>query len=326
MTDWIEGFTRTPIAGKTGGTFVGSAPARLVVHRTEGRTVAGAVGAYRKNGTPPHFTVNPKTGERVQHIALNRSGYAMRNTAGGVETNRQGAIQIEIVGFSDDSPAMADLEVAWLGVDVLRPIQRAVGFGWQHPAFVGRDAGFIARVNAPQRMAHSTWLSFHGICGHQHVPENDHWDPGRLRIDAAIAFARGVPDVVLPTAPTGPKRGAAAWTAPAPSAPDYATLRRELAKAYLASAGDLPVPMSPDGAPLLATIWLQRVLNLVFPEADLAEDGDYGPKTANVVALFQATVNRLQPGAITDAFPGVISNQTKVYLAVALRNIKDGKA
>jgi hypothetical protein len=33
-------------------------------------------------------------------------------------------------------------------------------------------------------MSKSIWEQFNGVCGHQHVPENKHWDPG------AIAWAR----------------------------------------------------------------------------------------------------------------------------------------
>ena len=38
-------------------------------------------------------------------------------------------------------------------------------------------------VNAAQRFTNVQWENFTGVCGHQHVPENDHGDPGDLPID-----------------------------------------------------------------------------------------------------------------------------------------------
>jgi hypothetical protein len=38
--------------------------------------------------------------------------------------------------------------------------------------------------NAPQRLTDGQWEGFNGICGHQHVPNNTHWDPGAFDIKA----------------------------------------------------------------------------------------------------------------------------------------------
>ena len=39
------------------------------------------------------------------------------------------------------------------------------------------------------RMSDAKWRAFTGICGHQHVPDNDHWDPGRLDVSRMLALA-----------------------------------------------------------------------------------------------------------------------------------------
>ena len=43
-------------------------------------------------------------------------------------------------------------------------------------------------------MSNSEWMAFSGWCGHQHVPENDHWDPGRINISRLLMTA-GTPQV-----------------------------------------------------------------------------------------------------------------------------------
>jgi hypothetical protein len=42
------------------------------------------------------------------------------------------------------------------------------------------------------RFTFAQWRNFYGVCGHQHVPENDHGDPGDIDIDRVLARARGV--------------------------------------------------------------------------------------------------------------------------------------
>lgn len=309
----ITGFTYQPIVGKAGGTFTHGAPKRLVLHSTEGSSVAGAVAAYKAKGVPPQFTVDPKTRARVQHISEDKAGYALKNLAGGVQTNNQGAIQVEVVGFAAKMQDMSDLDVVWMGTEVVRPLAAATGFKLEAPAFVGADQS-PANAKAKQRFSAAAWNAFNGVCGHQHVPENDHWDPGAMRIDAILAFARApqsLPPVEVPHPPANT---------------DVAQLRRLAAAKYLASVGDLPVPMGMNTPAGLHTVLLQQILNLVFPTASIKEDGVYGPSTSAHVVVFQALMNKLSPGSIDDAFPGAISAKTKFFLAVALTNIRDGKA
>lgn len=197
-TDWLPGFERIEVAGKTGGTWADTtSPWRGVLHTVEGGWDA-AISAYRSAGIPPHFTVDPKTRRRGQHVSLNRSSYAMENDSGGVETNRLHAVQVEIVGYAAQSYLMPDEDLEWLGVQVLRPLANATGIKPKTLAFYDGRAGFtLATETAPQRMSFEDWLTWDGWCGHQHVPENAHWDPGALNVARAIAYA-------FPAAPRPP--------------------------------------------------------------------------------------------------------------------------
>lgn len=195
---WLDGFER--VDGNDSGPFA-DAPFRLVLHTTEGGSVDGAIGAFRTNNSWPHFTVDVVKRRKVQHLRLDRGGRALMNLPGGVETNRERAVQIELVGYAAHTQDWTDADLEWLALDVFEPIMAATGIGTDHPVFVGADQS-PASAHAKQRMSFEQWQTFAGICGHQHVPENDHWDPGRFPIDRALSFL-GDPPAPIPV-PTPP--------------------------------------------------------------------------------------------------------------------------
>lgn len=160
------------VEGPDAGPFV-QAGAKLVWHTTEGSSVAGAIDAYRANDSFPHFTLDPRSGRLVQHIAMDRSARALEHPAGTVETNRAHAIQVELVGFAVQAPHWDAGDYARIA-RLAREIEAAAG--------VPRQA--IARFDGSgRRLAADAWLRAAGHCGHCHVPHNNHADPGRLRID-----------------------------------------------------------------------------------------------------------------------------------------------
>lgn len=171
-------------------------PKKLVLHRTEGRTVAAAQGAYDAKKIAPHFTWDIAARRRLQHVDTDRAAGALRNESGGPQTNRDGAVQVEIVGFSKDSPDLSDDELAWLAEGIREICDREGINRRRFPMFVGPEAGWIARPDAPQRMSYSEWENFDGVCGHQHVPENSHWDPGALPYDRILKLMED-PDMPL---------------------------------------------------------------------------------------------------------------------------------
>lgn len=163
-------------------------PKRLVLHTTEGWSIASALGAYRAKNIAPQFTIDFVARRWLQHIDTARAASAMANLVGGVQTNRDGAVQIEIVGFAAYTQDISDDDLEWIG-GIVRKICDREGINVNRfPRFVGQESGTIATATAPQRMSHAEWNDFDGVCGHQHVPENHHWDPGLFPYQRMLAL------------------------------------------------------------------------------------------------------------------------------------------
>jgi len=174
-----------PIPGAQVGTYTGG-PKKFIVHTTEGG-LAGSLSAYETKHVVPHFTWDYSSRRRLQHVDTASSVSALANDSGGVQTNRDGAIQVEIVGFAADSHNWPDAMLAWLA-DGIKEVCTREGINPAHaPRFVGAESS-PASQSAPQRMSPAAWDGFDGVCGHQHVPENEHWDPGRLDYPKILAF------------------------------------------------------------------------------------------------------------------------------------------
>ncbi|MER9240906.1 DNA/RNA non-specific endonuclease [Mesorhizobium sp. M0633] len=158
-----------PISGSS-GSFTGG-PFKIVHHTTEGSSAGGAFSAFRANRSDPHFTVGE--GKVYQHIDTNVAARALRNAAGGVQTNRDSAIQIEVVGFAHRPKSKATLRnVARLcrWIEATHGVPKAWPNGRPKSARNGKDPG---GHNRDAR----TWDTKGGHYGHSNVPENTHWDP-----------------------------------------------------------------------------------------------------------------------------------------------------
>lgn len=151
---------------------------RGVLHTTEGSTLAGALATYRRTEDYPHFTLDSVTIE--QHVPINVAATALKNTNGGVETNKQGAIQIEIVGFAASAPLLPEplllnLRQLMIWIEQQTGIKPVAPAFKAYPGSYGADNGI--RMNSAQ------WRSFNGWAGHEHCPENLHGDPGLINIE-----------------------------------------------------------------------------------------------------------------------------------------------
>ena len=158
-----------PISGAV-GPYVGG-PFKIVHHTTEGSSANGAFNAFRTNGSDPHFTVDSTT--IYQHIDTDMAARALRNNQGGVQTNKDSAIQIEVVGFAGRTKSRATLEnVAKLcrWIEKTHGVPKVWPNGFPKPAVGGQDPGGHNRNAA-------NWDTKGGHYGHCHVPENIHWDP-----------------------------------------------------------------------------------------------------------------------------------------------------
>jgi hypothetical protein len=166
VNGWHPGATRNQTAAPLA--FIGVEP-KIVWHTTEGYGLPGY------SGVQPHFTLNPKTGELWQHVPITGGAYALENHSGGVETNRANAIQVELIGFARDSAVWPKSYYANIA-NLARWIEKHAG--------VKRACGVKFRASSSYKI--SNWYGYGGHCGHQHVPENSHWDPGEFRIDEVV--------------------------------------------------------------------------------------------------------------------------------------------
>jgi hypothetical protein len=131
-------------------------------------------------GYEPHEVFDPSNGDGVILLPPSAPGKALLNLPGGVETNNRGGVyQIEIVGRAVDVPYYDDAWYERLRVRLLEvcgftgtPYVFPLPFQ-PYPQSYGKNL---------VRMTYDDWLEFTGVCGHLHVPENDHGDPGALDV------------------------------------------------------------------------------------------------------------------------------------------------
>lgn len=184
-----------------------------VIHTTEGTSLP----SYDGGVSAPNLTAVPDFANRrlnwFQHFDFDVSSRALVNKAGGVETNTANAVQVELVGSCD--PAR---RTSWgtrrAGVDYLywpdAPDWALKGVAefvkWSRDSHGVRAESRVTwkaypgsyGVNNPNRLTGAQWGAYYGWLGHQHVPENDHGDPGSLD------FARVLELVDAEPIPQGP--------------------------------------------------------------------------------------------------------------------------
>lgn len=162
------------IKGNNSGKFTGGPP-KGVLHTTEGSSASGAIAAFKANNSWSHFLVHTD-GKIWQFINTNVAARTLRNALGGVQTNTDWAIQIEIVGFAAKIGLMPTAQHKAL-YDLMRWIETDSGV-----LPVAPPLPFASRYGQPgTRLSSAVWDAYGGWCGHSHVPEgNDHWDPGKI--------------------------------------------------------------------------------------------------------------------------------------------------
>ncbi|NED75418.1 hypothetical protein G3I51_24450 [Streptomyces sp. SID9944] len=186
-----------------------------VLHTTEGIGVTDYDGGSMAPNLTAVANFTKKRLDWFQHFDIDRSSRALQNLAGGVQTNTLNVVQVEFDGTCDYSKrerwgtrvagrdyiywgappdwALRDMAefLRWLnanhGVPLIGPSTwLAYGPDSRRPGVVPASYGA-----SPARMSFSQWEDFRGICGHQHVPENSHGDPGSLPFAQVIALAKG---------------------------------------------------------------------------------------------------------------------------------------
>lgn len=182
MAVWLPDVQRNP--GRDAGSFVGPVTIGLI-HTVEGSSFTPG-GSYYGHSYWPHLTFVP--GDRPyeksvwQHISLDLAGRALENQSGGVETNREGVIQIEVVGYAA-KPEWSHGETTTVRNfrRLMRDIEAATDIPHRCGVTFGGNEQF--GLNNGYELTATEWRAYEGWCGHQHAPENAHWDPGAIAIN-----------------------------------------------------------------------------------------------------------------------------------------------
>lgn len=186
----------------------------VVLHTTEGLNWPD----YGGGSSAPHYTGKPPLGTPGKnfikgawraHFPDNMSARALRNESGGVETNTQNSLQIELIGTCDPKHAKSwDGKGKYLaGRDyVYWPNANARQKKWVARLLADLSIRHGAKLVAPKkflpypssygnngvRLTTKEWNASAGVYGHQHIPENSHGDPGNIDIAYILDHAKKV--------------------------------------------------------------------------------------------------------------------------------------
>ncbi|MGI5456429.1 peptidoglycan-binding protein [Streptomyces sp. CA-249302] len=179
----------------------------VVLHTTEGYTLPG----YDGGATAPNLTAVPDFAAKklkwYQHFDIETSSRALVNLRGGVETNTMNVCQVELTGTCDPKThskwmASGQAHIYWPEAPDWALQGVATFLAWMHeqhgvplsgpkswPAYPGSYG------SGGQRMTGAQWTDFKGVCGHMHVPENVHGDPGAIDFARIVKYAKADLDV-----------------------------------------------------------------------------------------------------------------------------------
>ncbi|MEU3612862.1 peptidoglycan-binding protein [Streptomyces sp. NPDC006872] len=175
----------------------------VVLHTTEGPTLPG----YGGGSSAPNLTAVPDLAAKklkwYQHFDVETSSRALVNLSGGVETNTQNVCQVELVGTCDPKThkkwtTAGKAHIYWPDAPDWALQGVAAFLGWMHEEHGVPLVGAKSWPAYPtsyengggQRMTAAQWKAFKGVCGHMHVPENVHGDPGAIDFARIIKYAK----------------------------------------------------------------------------------------------------------------------------------------
>lgn len=273
----------------------------VVWHSTEGRTLPD----YSGGVSAPTITAVPDfKAERLvwhQHFDIDVSARALVNKRGGVETNTLNVAQVEIVGTSDPAThrkwgSSPHLYMAQLPEWVIRDLAAFSKWMWtEHGVPLTSGVEFKAYPGSygdtPTRMTFDEWTAYKGHAGHQHVPENDHGDPGAFPMQAIL-------------------KAAGTTTPPKPPVTDPPALPTvSLSHAIAAARRDPGLPQG--GATHRADVKLieQALAKLGYLDASWV-DGSYGTKTLDAVRKVQRHLGYTSSADVD----GVVGNHSLTWL------------
>jgi hypothetical protein len=162
-----------------------SAPPTGILHTTEGGWDS-ALSVFRQHFAP-HFLVG--AGRIAQLGALGKMAAAVEHPPGYPETNRVARVQIEVVGFSKETPYLFDAKTTDALAELLAVLKIEAEIPLAHPFPDKMPAQPWATRSFIRRRA-GKWGNVPGWYGHVEIPGNSHWDCGALKWSALLAVAK----------------------------------------------------------------------------------------------------------------------------------------
>ncbi|PSL04120.1 hypothetical protein CLV30_106124 [Haloactinopolyspora alba] len=177
----------------TGGDMSDGVLEKILLHSTETRSWPG----YSGGASSPTLTIDPWACEVRQHHDLDRSARALRDPSyTGVRENRDGVVQIEIIGYCDPG-LVADYghdigEIPDDGLRLIGQVLAEIAVEWDVPLKAAeRWLSYPASYgDSSVRMSGEEYDAFKGVLGHMHASGNTHGDPGDIDIDTIMQYAR----------------------------------------------------------------------------------------------------------------------------------------
>lgn len=164
----------------------------------------GTLPGYGGGSSAPNLTAVADLAARklkwYQHFDVETSSRALVNPRGGVETNTMNVCQVELVGTCDPKThtqwkAADQAHVYWPDAPdrALQAVARFLAWMHEEPGvpLSGPKAwpAYPTYGSGGQRLTGAQWTDFKGVCGHMHVPENVHGDPGATDFVAGASNA-----------------------------------------------------------------------------------------------------------------------------------------
>lgn len=157
--------------GYNGGSYTGG-PFKIVHHTTECPTLALSLREFKIKPYASHFLVDDNT--IMQLIDTDVAARALQNLSGGVQTNRDSAIQIELVAYAGRPKPQAGLDNVR---KLCRWIEKTHGVPRVWPSGYPKVATAAGKDPGGHNRSAMNWDTKGGHYGHSQVPENIHWDP-----------------------------------------------------------------------------------------------------------------------------------------------------
>jgi hypothetical protein len=170
---------------------VNEGPLNLVLHTTEGASVAGALATLGHNGDPSHFLVGQ--GRIIQLRPLTAQAASLHDPM------NSHAVQVEMCGFSQQTPWLPDDGTLEPAVALMAYLSQKLDIPLVVPYEWPDDLSDMplpwATNNKRRRQAAATYPSPQGVYMHLEIPKQGptwHWDAGALQRSVMIDKAKAL--------------------------------------------------------------------------------------------------------------------------------------